>query len=596
MKKQRRRGSALLLAIFFMTTIGLLAVAYIRLIPSELFAARRTNFDIQGYYAADAGLVQALAWLEEAINQGHEPLNSAQAGSYPTSGSIPGTEWTYTISITGDAQTYPNSDPTVTPRFYKIVTTSVLLGRVQRTLTSWVAQDTFAKYNFYNEQADTGGWLVAGLNYFTGPLHLNKGKMRLSIPSNFWTGSSPVMFQGDVTAVDAQTYTVNGSNQLIDGVEYIDNNRPYDITTGVNNATRYNKLSTGGRDGFKIPSKEVKMPGSSSNLADAAWFGRSDPAGNGLADPDVPAMAAGVYINKDASNNALGGIYISGDVERMRLNHNDTNTASGNGKTNPTIAVTQSGATTTVCQCTENSYRIVGPTTVDGTALAAGVEKIVPVGSSVIEKKNSSGVVTGYETRVGTTNGVIYATGSINKLSGTNKSKHTIAVDIRDPLLAAGAGNKEIRIDGDLLRADTPTTGTNNNPPIPVGVKDGLGLVAYNVRYAGMADMPRVDGTGTPDPLLLYALIFAGRKGSTGGVVMEDWNTGAPSTCYVMGSFIEAEDKAWGYFNAATGLMTTGWNMRFKYDPDLARNPTPFFPTIGKFVIRTYREKLAQAS
>ena len=24
-----------------------------------------------------------------------------------------------------------------------------------------------------------------------------------------------------------------------------------------------------------------------------------------------------------------------------------------------------------------------------------------------------------------------------------------------------------------------------------------------------MADMPRVDGTGTPDPLLLYALIFA---------------------------------------------------------------------------------------
>ena len=129
-----------------------------------------------------------------------------------------------------------------------------------------------------------------------------------------------------------------------------------------------------------------------------------------------------------------------------------------------------------------------------------------------------------------------------------------------------------------------------------MGVKDGLGIVAYNVKYANRADLPRVDGSGNPDPLLLYALIFAGRAGSSGGVVMEEWGSGPPSTCYVMGSFIEAQDQPWGYFNSSTGQMTTGWNMRFKYDPDLARNPTPFFPTIGKFSIRTYREKLAQAS
>lgn len=62
--RARPRGAALVMAVFFMTLLFGIGLAFIRLIPGEYYAAQRLQSDTAGYYVADAGVSVALAWLE----------------------------------------------------------------------------------------------------------------------------------------------------------------------------------------------------------------------------------------------------------------------------------------------------------------------------------------------------------------------------------------------------------------------------------------------------------------------------------------------------------------------------------------------------
>ncbi|MCB0359888.1 MAG: hypothetical protein KDD44_09635, partial [Bdellovibrionales bacterium] len=53
---RRKRGSILLLALFFMFTLFLLAVAFFKLLPTELQSAARSSRDVKAHYVADGGV------------------------------------------------------------------------------------------------------------------------------------------------------------------------------------------------------------------------------------------------------------------------------------------------------------------------------------------------------------------------------------------------------------------------------------------------------------------------------------------------------------------------------------------------------------
>ncbi len=67
LRKEQQRGSALLLALFFLVLLYLIAVALFRLIPGELHSVGRTRQDMQAHYAAAAGVKHATAWLQSVI-------------------------------------------------------------------------------------------------------------------------------------------------------------------------------------------------------------------------------------------------------------------------------------------------------------------------------------------------------------------------------------------------------------------------------------------------------------------------------------------------------------------------------------------------
>ncbi|MCB0361058.1 MAG: hypothetical protein KDD44_15530, partial [Bdellovibrionales bacterium] len=62
-----KRGSILLLALFFMFTLFLLAVAFFKLLPTELQSAARSSRDVKAHYVADGGVKNAVSWLKGQV-------------------------------------------------------------------------------------------------------------------------------------------------------------------------------------------------------------------------------------------------------------------------------------------------------------------------------------------------------------------------------------------------------------------------------------------------------------------------------------------------------------------------------------------------
>ncbi len=558
--RKDNRGSGLILAFFFLILLSMMAVAYMNLIPSELTSAKKAQFDIQAGYAADAGVVAAIAYLEEKLIGGTEPLTSP---SY-TSPEIlmSGGPWTYQFTILPDAET-PPAGPS-TNRIYKITSKADLNGHTRRTVDAWVAQDTWGKYAFFMEKG-FGGWMGI-LDKVTGPMHSNE-KLKISVPSglNYDTAFRDVLGNPEPTFMGETTFSdAHGSS---DGVQYgpsNDNDAPYKWAAKPG-ATRnaYSEMLAGGRDDLHREDLK-KMPTNQNELGKAAWYGNTY-SGN------VPT---GSPAEKVTMNAADSGVFISGNVDEMILSVVADNSI---------VQVRQGGAPALQAEqiITVNSTYII-PTgaKIKGQTLPTVAPVVVPTDSTVVRRW--VGGTYEFEVVAGRGNGVVYVDGNIDSLRGVNKGKRTIgtAVDLTTSPQKKG----RIEITGDITRADT-VVGQE-----PVGSADGLGLVGYDIVISDT--VPRL---GTTDPLDIYALLFAGMSTSTtsqGGLVVENWTSGPWGKFIVHGSFIQAEDKAWGYINGS-GLPTTGWSSYdFLFDQDLARNPPPFFPTLNKFLIRSYQEHI----
>ena len=64
---RKKRGIAVLMAIFFMILLSLIAIALIGMVPVELQSSTRTKLDVQAHYAATSGIRHAKAWCSAVM-------------------------------------------------------------------------------------------------------------------------------------------------------------------------------------------------------------------------------------------------------------------------------------------------------------------------------------------------------------------------------------------------------------------------------------------------------------------------------------------------------------------------------------------------
>ncbi len=192
-------------------------------------------------------------------------------------------------------------------------------------------------------------------------------------------------------------------------------------------------------------------------------------------------------------------------------------------------------------------------------------------------------------------NGVIYAEGDIDRLSGPDRTVATSTdPDLAPPALAAFSqitvvSENDTRITGDLKYEDEPCTGT------PVRETDGSVTAATcdNVAARNVLGVYTSDGDilignqnttdvtlNAPDNITIHASLMSAK----GVVTVENYNIGlSRGSVNLLGGIIENNYGAFGTFDAATGNFKSGFSRSFTYDERLADNVAPpFFPTTGK--------------
>jgi hypothetical protein len=192
--------------------------------------------------------------------------------------------------------------------------------------------------------------------------------------------------------------------------------------------------------------------------------------------------------------------------------------------------------------------------------------------------RGGAGAPTHYD---GLTNGVIYSEDNVTSLSGTvadnqvsgssivKRNAFTIAADVN-------AGRK-ITITNHL-QYNTPPDKTqpyNSTANLAAGT---LGLLAKDVMI----------GSAAPSDLKLHAVVLAGGKNtSDGSFWVENYSTGGSPTgkgnLNLIGGVIQKKRGPVGTFNPTTGATVSGYAKNYSYDPRMADNPPPFFPTTGAY-------------
>lgn len=283
------------------------------------------------------------------------------------------------------------------------------------------------------------------------------------------------------------------------------------------------KIYLTGSRGYNLSVDNIPLPSSTDIQKAAAWGSTSG----------FPAVT-GVYTPVN------GGVYIHGDAAVV---------AQLDGSGNQQFRITQGATVTTI--------------TYD---LAANVTK----------KQVGAGAVT---TTAGLGTGVIFCQGNVTSLSGTignnltssdspphivTRNAYTIATDV--------VGDKNIVVTGPIKYASAPDPTLSVHDP--VNLKPGtLGLVARDVMIA----------SGAPTNMEIDAVCLAG--GSTvadGSFYVQNYNTKKPTgTLKVVGGIIQKGRGPVGTFSGST--LSTGYHKDYWYDPRLADNPPPYFPTTGLY-------------
>jgi hypothetical protein len=165
--RHARRGSIVLLSIFFLVTLFFLATALLQLMPVELNAARWARMNQEASYAADAGITEAITWLEEVL-AGNQGRLSDLIEDIHKEGSFGG--WKWVVDIQPDQQTKENNPV----RVFRITSVAKLDGQPYRRIVAEVRQDSFAQYlSFIGSSPNNTYWALTRSAKMEGPTTTN---------------------------------------------------------------------------------------------------------------------------------------------------------------------------------------------------------------------------------------------------------------------------------------------------------------------------------------------------------------------------------------------------------------------------------------
>lgn len=428
-------------------------------------------------------------------------------------------------------------------RIYRLTATATLNGIDQyRIVTDVQAGQSFARFSSYVDEKQPlppgGIWydfIVDGESRYTGPIHKND-PVSFRVTDALLNSSVPPAHKPFNSLITTSSGT-NLWNQS---------------TTFPRSRSRYNNLFTNGEADllYKVPPRP--LPENSHALASAAWGGVNPPLGSG---PGVSIPPA-------------GGVYIQGDVVSMDMGVNGVDHftltivqihTDSDGNTYPVTTIIEENLTT--------NERIASRP--DGTILS----------SAPLHEESS----------------VIFTTGNILSLKGTNKGPHTIAtrfdlLDATNPIK-----NKSIEISGDILRNDT-TKGSD-----PAVTDDRLGIVSNRIWIADNSVLPRSIG----NTLFIYAHLTAtdtfAVKGYRGPTTPSEYfpSTAPPGSMAIYGGLatrfpwrtmhtIDSNFAVQHGYGAPSGYGSAP----IHYDKLLVNDPPPMYPTTAgtELMVRSWRE------
>lgn len=548
----RRRGSVLVLAVFFMIATSFVAYAFLVLIPGEMVGARRYHRDAQASQVANGGVQDALLWMEARVAGGDPPTGELSHEMLPG--------WTYDVTVTGPV------GPTADLEVYQVVSRAREEGDLRRRAVAFVQREGYGDFVRLEDRHPTDIGLIVGRTLVDGPYHSNQDWFLLEVNNPFYASGGPPIFTGTYSQAAFREHPWDAP-PLGDGFGYRDQGDtpgvfPFDPLTGEPDATRYGRIFSQGREGLKVNAERVELPVLAPHpLLAKAWTG-------------APPATAGVHL--DAAGTAMqGGVLINGNANSLRLSVD----SSDNG-----VMTIQTGTVTT---------RVTAVS--DGTITSTAGTPVNPPATLVERTPGGETVYTGLP------NGAVFCTGSISALEGENRGRKTIA--------AAAAVN----ITDDLTRHDTTPGQRPSGREDALGVvgrevtltrlardrnnADPLYLYALILAGEGqwVGPNPQANGgfyvehwdwpSAGSQVVEYHGGLLTAYKG---GVAM----TGGLSV-YVGHFWFWSWRWGWQWLPYYEQQPSFGITQRFYHDHHMVQSPPPHFPTRGTFAVRTWSEEAA---
>jgi len=451
-------------------------------------------------------------------------------------------------------EVYPDSsNPTNTQKKFLIESVGTSSGFTQ-IIRAYVEQTSLSKYEvLLNSWYPSNNYWVQGLSSFDGPVHDNNDGGQQE--NTLWLSSGGASPLFTYTGNDA--YTVSSA-----GVNWYEDN--YWTSGAPTTTSDWSKVAVGGASSVHTGTDAVTFPTASTLQQTAALGGTSAPTATGVTVPN----AAGA---------AVGGVYIHGNVNTMKLSVGNPDT------TQQIITINQTGA---------SSSTIVTTVTMKPSTNQTIVQVTTTSSSGVV----TTGAPTPYS---GTTNGVIYADGNI----GTGTPSTETSPGWATGGTAAGGLSGVIAdnvVDGNgrITHANSLTISTAG----PNTLLNFDGKVTYNTprqkvagnyvpesqdanftQHAGVLgviggyvtlDQNKDDGTPLTD------FEFDGTEFAYNSCDADNWASRPPANWENMGSYISSVVGVFGVFDGSNTLVD-GYNTQFNYDQRLRDSPPPYFPTTG---------------
>lgn len=477
-----------------------------------------------------------------------------------------------TVEGTVDVRVFPFADnDTATTRSYIIESIGIYNGK-QQIIRAVAAQDTFAKYAFFAENAPVNTFFSFGTTVFNGPVHINGRNMDSSSPTYNPLAKIQILWKDNGTASSNRLFRYDGDNSFTTSVAEAKVDYYRNVQTNKSNPSTtndWNNVALRGASGVRYSAPLVEMPTQSSKQRDAALGTPAATIANGKG-LTVPAI----------SGTSTGGLYINGDVDTMVFS------ASG---TVQTITMYQTEGSV------QTRTTIVVDPSQNGGAGRIRVTKATTPANNLPISTGTWTTVGGNSDTVGTTNGVLYVAGNIGTqglkpiggISGTiaNNTVSNGVITRQNNLSIVTDSDKNINVNGSLRYASGSGNPNVNSAVVGI-VTNKIQLTEFDNTYAASKDDPLTledDNTRLGD-VTMDATVFAF---DTFNAV--NYLTRNIQSFTLTGGYIVNTSGAFAGIDGS-GKQWTGFKITRNYDSRLANRPPPYFPsTSNQYKLRSYQ-------